>query len=392
MNTFASLFCDPLAHADAARLAAWCRQRRVHTVGRNLRRIAERRAAARLGTNLEQVLTELRRVLDERPQDFEALAAHWATAYLLGKLAEPDIPTGKAGFLVRVLRQLVLDNDDTPYVLGYVTAWRTPVVDGATIQALDPAAVDALPGSHLPMPDSLQRASDLLEQVWPPVNQWVRCVVPAFVDVGAPPTGLRLSASVGAAQPVFLGRVVDGWAHAEDVVHELQHCRLTLIPPDEAFESWGDLSERFASPYRDDPRPVRGVLMGLHAFVAVNRLRLRGLATGVVRLEHLSESLANEHAKNLCAFGSIARHLHARDAGRRLLAAIAGELAQQHGQITALVPHDVGAAAIARVKTHASRVDQQGRRGLLNGSSDFLNWNDSALADFLHVEEQAHAH
>ena len=58
---------------------------------------------------------------------------------------------------------------------------------------------------------------------------------------------------------------------AEAVIHEFSHNKLhALFELDPVIEN--DAAARFASPVRPDPRPLRGVLLALHAFLPVARL------------------------------------------------------------------------------------------------------------------------
>jgi hypothetical protein len=65
----------------------------------------------------------------------------------------------------------------------------------------------------------------------------------------------------------------------EAVIHELQHNKLNaLFESDDVLENAD--APLFASPVRPDPRPLRGVLLAVHAFVPVALLHERMLARG----------------------------------------------------------------------------------------------------------------
>jgi hypothetical protein len=151
---------------------------------------------------------------------------------------------------------------------------------------------------------SLSKAHELLLVIWPEIIDWAKLLIPAIADVGlAPNPNTHFSGSFGPGLPVYLSHVRDPALHAEDLVHELQHHRfLFAIPASTWFGRWKH--ENFISPYRDDPRPLSGLYLGLHAFIAVNEFRLRSLAKGMVRTLHMSELLWT-HRQNLFAFRTI---------------------------------------------------------------------------------------
>jgi HEXXH motif-containing protein len=65
----------------------------------------------------------------------------------------------------------------------------------------------------------------------------------------------------------------------EAVVHELQHSKLnSLLEVDDVLENAA--GETVASPVRPDPRPLGGVLLAVHAFVAVAHLYERMVEAG----------------------------------------------------------------------------------------------------------------
>jgi HEXXH motif-containing protein len=221
----------------------------------------------------------------------------------------------------------------------------------------------------MPVAASLQGARDILEDVWPEVNAWVTQVVPAFVDAGTPAPNRHISWSIGPGRPIFVGRVGDPWTHAEDVVHELQHARLALFPASEAAENWGDLTAQFVSPYRDDPRPLRGLLLGLHAFVAVNRLNLMALHRRMRPLtKTLAWALANNHTANVFSVTTLRKHLRLTAAGRLLFEALTKELDQQAVEIGALAPEAQRRECVGELTRHISRVQHTAPRHLLNGA------------------------
>lgn len=141
--------------------------------------------------------------------------------------------------------------------------------------------VDPYRGLHGPRapyrlgPEDLRTWRDLLGRAWDLIVQ----LVPEFADalpagldtiVPDPPFPYRLpSASSGEA---FGGAVIcrpeDPATLAAALVHEFQHVRLGGLLQLLSLHS-EDRTERLYAPWRDDPRPIGGVIHGVYAFFAV---------------------------------------------------------------------------------------------------------------------------
>jgi HEXXH motif-containing protein len=81
---------------------------------------------------------------------------------------------------------------------------------------------------------------------------------------------------------LYLSLHPDTMTMTEALVHELQHGKLnTLFELDPVLENADEAGHR--SPVRPDPRPLRGVLLAVHAFVPVARLYERMSAAGDAR-------------------------------------------------------------------------------------------------------------
>ncbi len=201
---------------------------------------------------------------------------------------------------------------------------------------------------------SLAGAHELLSRVWPEVVEQLPKLVPAFVELpGDHGSRVHLSCSYGPATPIFLSRVDDPALHAEDLVHELQHERFYAAFGAADFASLNSFDKHYISPYRSDPRPLRGLLLGLHAFVAVNELRLRLLETGLVgKSERGLRHFAKSHGKNLFAFRTLMEFDVAETRGRLLMAEIGAQLAHQHGRLVDALPEEGG---LAEVEEHLRR-------------------------------------
>jgi HEXXH motif-containing protein len=220
-------------------------------------------------------------------------------------------------------------------------------------------------------------AWELLERSWNDVIVWLRSLIPAFVDLGIPPEGLSFSASYESGGPIFLSRVSDYCLHAEDLVHELQHHRLLIFASSAHFKSWDEPACRFISPYRPDPRPLRGVIIGLHAFLAVNDLRRRLIEDGR-RTDELIRQTVDLHHRNLFAFRTIIEYEKFSEIGRRLIKEMGAAIATHHAMIRSLEgecqPNEAFSSHLEIVGDEARRIGVD----LQNDSPMFLDRNKSA--------------
>ncbi|SDF68651.1 HEXXH motif-containing protein [Lentzea fradiae] len=141
--------------------------------------------------------------------------------------------------------------------------------------------IDPYRGLYEPLPPERLDAGEfgkwgrLLDEAW----RFLTSVMPEFAEVLA--TGLTSlvprprvpfqnpSASTGEAfGSAVVGRPTDGADLAATMVHEFQHIVLGgVLHLTKLYES--DPRERIYAPWRDDPRPLSGVLQGVYAFFGV---------------------------------------------------------------------------------------------------------------------------
>jgi HEXXH motif-containing protein len=110
--------------------------------------------------------------------------------------------------------------------------------------------------------------------------------IPAGFDSVVPRPAIpssNLSASTGEAfGSAIIGRPTDAESLAATIVHEFQHIRLSaLLHLIELHED--DSRQRFYTPWRDDPRPIGGVLQGVYAFFGVTEFWRALAGTGTDR-------------------------------------------------------------------------------------------------------------
>lgn len=197
---------------------------------------------------------------------------------------------------------------------------------------------DSVTEKPLPLAGGLGRAHDVLAAVWPDVIPWVKTLVPAVADMGPrDPRSPRLSGSFGPGEPIYLTQVSNPLFHAEDLVHEVQHLRFALtVPAEEWFGRWHEQGEIFISPYRPDLRPIAGIHVGLHAFVAVTEFGLRTInqpALGQVSMSWLYDT----HLRNLFAFHTVARHERLSSQGKSYYRKLGCVLADQDRRIKSIM-------------------------------------------------------
>lgn len=226
---------------------------------------------------------------------------------------------------------------------------------------------------------SLTQAQEVIRRLWPEALEWAHTLVPAFVDLGTPQINFRLSLSYEPGSPIFMSRVNNYLLHAEDIVHEIQHHRLHLFATPEHFKSWMDLSEIYISPYRTDPRHLRGLLLGVHAFLTVNELRKRRLLDGEKGSRSLTMAMAETHYENLYAFRTIMEHEQFGDVGRQLFKQMAHTIAEHHSVVKPFLTQekDHEKAIEATICEHMAGVQEQAS-DLRNAAPLYRNWDETA--------------
>ena len=226
----------------------------------------------------------------------------------------------------------------------------------------------------LTLKDSLTQAQATLQDLWPEALEWAGTLVPAFVDMGIPPTRIRFSSSYEPGSPIFMSRVDNHLTHAEDVVHEIQHHRLFLFAGPPHFKSWRDLRQFYISPYRPDPRPLRGLIIGMHAFLTVNELKKRRM---VGHSEPLTREMAEIHYKNLFAFRSIIEHEEFGDLGKELCKQMAHTVAEHHSIVSSTISSEMEKSIEDSIRRHIAMVQTEASE-LRNVTPIYFNWNETA--------------
>ncbi len=211
-----------------------------------------------------------------------------------------------------------------------------------TLPALRLAAVDRNPLAEFEgHPDKNGNALDLGGH---PVTAWTEALATALSAIAAALPALHTELAVTLARIVPVGfdrerhlscsyREAPGLVYlslhpdpltlAEAIVHETQHGKLNLL-------SWLDPlltnppDQRVSSPARRDPRPLLGVLLAAHAFVAVAGLHhaLAAIAHPLARSPRFVARRREVLAGNARALATLAAHARPTPTGARVIAAL----------------------------------------------------------------------
>lgn len=152
-----------------------------------------------------------------------------------------------------------------------------PVLNGlapdveAVFATFEPAGTALLASMNAVASDALQ----LLREIWPEAALMARRWLSGYLML-RPREGTRSHTS-----PVLPGVVLtsanDPVGHADLLCHELAHARATMVLQiDPLLEDDGEV---YPSPWRPDPRPLLGVLLGVHAFLNVCHFYRRFMST-----------------------------------------------------------------------------------------------------------------
>ncbi|GAB1509334.1 aKG-HExxH-type peptide beta-hydroxylase [Actinophytocola sp. KF-1] len=151
-------------------------------------------------------------------------------------------------------------------------------------------------------------------------------------------TGLRVlvpiepgSDTVGASSPAAFGGVQlsaseSAAEFAEALVHELQHSKLNAVLGLAKLTD-GDLTRRYLAPWRDDPRPLTGVLHGVYAFTCgVEFWLTETAATG--EDGRAAFSIAHRRTQVRHTLETLAADPHLTNAGRTLVEIVSARLTE----------------------------------------------------------------
>ncbi|QSB15797.1 hypothetical protein JQS43_05520 [Natronosporangium hydrolyticum] len=199
----------------------------------------------------------------------------------------------------------------------------------------------------------LTRAWELIVDASPGFAPAIAAGLSSVVPQPAAERFRTMSASAGDAfGSTIVSEPEDAPELAVTLVHEFQHIKLGgllhLTPLHRA-----EPAERLYAPWRDDPRPLGGLLQGVYAFVGITEFwrALRGRATGrTARLAQLE--FAKWHSQVSLVLATIGTLPELTEAGRTLVSNLA-ETARQWSAEP--VPAEISSAADAAVTDHRAR-------------------------------------
>jgi HEXXH motif-containing protein len=200
---------------------------------------------------------------------------------------------------------------------------------------LDTATPDQLPATLRVSEDvDVARWRDLLTETWDLLTHQHRQVaeeLAAAITVLTPlhevPGGMTSATLDDAFGCLFLSPAPDARTAGVTLAHELQHTKLiglmdllTLLEP--------VAGERFYAPWRDDPRPVTGLLHGAYAFMGVTAFwrRQRRHTSSASESEHAHTEFARWCSATLTATTTLARSGRLTTHGQAFVAEMAAVL------------------------------------------------------------------
>ena len=115
---------------------------------------------------------------------------------------------------------------------------------------------------------ALRNAWGVLESHHPALATEVAAVVSVIVPRSSPPSGAVSTSSPQAFGAIGMSLPPDPVTGAETFAHELQHLKLAAVQEIVALTERDD-GTRYYAPWRDDPRPLNGLLQGTYAYLGV---------------------------------------------------------------------------------------------------------------------------
>ena len=147
------------------------------------------------------------------------------------------------------------------------------------------------------------------------------------------------------------GRLSASWITAEVLTHEAAHMWLSLIEDQEEFADDGWTEQAYLSPWRDDPRPISGVVHGVYVFSMVAAALTRWIERDGPASDSVLERLALVCAQVRSAAATVQGHPRVIPFVRSMTLAALERVAR----CEQVVPVEVAARATARLAEHAAR-------------------------------------
>ena len=132
---------------------------------------------------------------------------------------------------------------------------------------------------------ALRQAWPLLDRHHTAVANEISAMITVIVPFPESPKGQVSSTSPEAFGAIAMSRPPDPVTCAVTLAHEIQHLKLSALLDIVAL-TLPESGERYYAPWREDPRPLKGLLQGAYAYLGVSGfwLRQRRITGGAIRL------------------------------------------------------------------------------------------------------------
>ena len=201
--------------------------------------------------------------------------------------------------------------------------------------------------------DRIAEGWDLLVCRHREVADELAAAVTMLTPLRRPPSGVHSATVVDAFGCVFLSLAPDAESLALTLAHELQHTKLNALM--DLFELLEPVpGERFYAPWRDDPRPLAGLLHGTYAYAGVSAFWRRQceLETVEAAMLHTQIEFAHWRASTLEAAQTLLASGRLTEIGRKFVAGMANVSQRWCSE---QVPKEALTAATRRSDEHRAR-------------------------------------
>jgi uncharacterized protein len=198
----------------------------------------------------------------------------------------------------------------------------------------------------------IQDTWPLVARDHPVIAEELVAAIRVIVPLTTPPRGQVSSSSSETFGAVALSRPSDSSTFAVTLVHEVQHLKLSALLDVVTLTLPGD-RHLFYAPWREDPRPIGGLLQGAYAYLGVSRFwrRQRHLDNGAAELRAHAE-----FARWRAAAAMVVETLQSTDrltpAGLEFVQGMAGTLRRWQDES---VPEDAQVLARLEADEHLAR-------------------------------------
>jgi HEXXH motif-containing protein len=175
--------------------------------------------------------------------------------------------------------KILLDRLDPFLRLGWSTLYKNP--DGSGYLSINSSEME----EELPV---IFKAYGLIQEHWPEIESHVGTSIRTIHLVKSPYVDRHMSCTSEQFFGSILSSTGDEYQLAEAIVHEYSHNLLNMvILSGEIFEGQVPREESYYSPWREDPRPIAGVLHAVFVFVNVSEL-LERVSNSIPEVSYLN--------------------------------------------------------------------------------------------------------